>query len=62
MLSLQNHYYGKSLGGRRKQVAKDDLKRLFYRNKTTFPFDKYVTNMNKKFNVLENYIVPLYEE
>ena len=29
MLELQNHYDGKSYGERRKQVAKDDLKRLF---------------------------------
>ena len=44
------------------QVAKDNLKRLFYRNKTTFSFEKYVTNMKQTFNVLENYNVPLYKE
>ena len=45
MLSLQNHYDEKPEGERRKQVAKDDLKRLFYRNETTFYFKKYVTKM-----------------
>ena len=40
MLALNNHYDGKSKGECRKHVAKDDLKRLFYRNKTTFSFEK----------------------
>ena len=43
-------------------MAKDDLKRLFYRNKTTLSFDKYVTNIKQTFNVIDNYNVPLYEE
>ena len=43
-------------------MAKDDLKRLFYRNETTFSLDKYVTKMKQTFNVLDNYNVPLYEE
>ena len=62
MLALQNHYDGKSEGERRKYVAKDDLKMFFYRNKTTFSFEKYVTNMKQIFNVLYNYNVHLYEE
>ena len=62
MLALQNHCYGKSEGECRKQVAKDDLKRLFYSNETNFSFEKYVTNMKKIFNLLENCKVPLYEE
>ena len=57
MLALQNHYYGKSESEHRKQVAKDDLKGLFYRNKTTFSLDNYITNM-KKINVLDNYNFP----
>ena len=32
-----------------KQVAKDDLKRLFYRNETNFSLDKYITKMKQKF-------------
>ena len=47
---------------RSKKVDKDDLKRLFYRNKTTLSFDKYVTNIKQTFNVIDNYNVPLYEE
>ena len=43
-------------------MDKDDLKMLFYRNETTFYFEKYVTKMKQTFNVLENYKVPLYEE
>ena len=62
MMALKNHYYGKSQGERRKQMAKDDIKRLFYRNETTFYFQKYVTKMRQTFNVLYNYNVPLYEE
>ena len=59
---MQNHYDVKSEGERRKQVAKDDLMRLFYRNETTFSFKNYVTKMKQIFNMLENYNVPLYEE
>ena len=46
----------------RKQVDKDDLKRLFYMNDIIFSFKKYVTNMKQTFNMLENYNVPIYEE
>ena len=62
MLVLQNPYNGKSEFGLSKQVAKDELKRLFYGNKTTFYLKKYVTKMKQTFNVLENYNVPLYGE
>ena len=40
-------------------MAKDDLKRLFYRNKTNFSFKKYSTKMRQIFNVLWSYNVPL---
>ena len=62
MLALQNHYYGRSEGERNKQVTKDDIKRLFYRNETTCSFNQYVTKVKKTHNMLENYNVPLYEE
>ena len=62
MLKSKNHYYGKSEGERRKQVAKDDLKRFFYRNETNFYFEKYVNKTKQTFHVLNNYNVPLYEE
>ena len=60
MLEFQNNYYGKSVGEHRKRVAKDNPKRLFYRNKTTFSFEKYATKMKQTFNFLDNYNVPLY--
>ena len=62
MLALQNNYDGKSESELRKQVAKDNLERLFYRKETTFSFEKYITKTKQKFNLLENYNVPLYEE
>ena len=52
MLAFQNNYDGKSEGESRKQVDKENLKRLFYRNKTTLSFEKYVTNTRQTFNVL----------
>ena len=62
MSALQNHYDGKSEGEQRKSVAKDNPKRIFYRNQPTFSFEKYLTNMIQTLNMLENYNVPLYEE
>ena len=43
-------------------MAKDNLKRLFYRNKTNFSLDKYVTKTKQTFNMLDNYDVPIYED
>ena len=62
MLEFQNHYDGKLEGERGKQVDNDNLKMLFYRNKTTYSFEKYITNTKQTFDVLENYNFPLYEE
>ena len=61
MMALQNHYYSKSESERRKHVAKDKLKRLFYRNETTFSLEKYVTKTKQKFNLLQNYNSPIYK-
>ena len=49
-------------GARRKKVAIDDWNKIFYKNETTFTFDKYVTKCKGIFNVLEKYGVPLYED
>ena len=62
MLALQDQYYVKSEGGCRKQMSKDDLKRLFYSLKTTLSFTKYLTKMDFFLNLLYNYNVPLYED
>ena len=50
-----------SEGAQRRQVARDDLKKI-YKNETTFTFEKYVTKLKGLFNMLEKYGVPLYEE
>ena len=62
MRELQYHYDGTSEGERRKQAARADLKKTFYKNETTFTFEKYVTKLKGIFNVLERYGVPLYKE
>ena len=33
-----------------------DLKKIFYKNKTTFIFEKYVIKLKGIFNVLEKYV------
>ena len=45
-----------------KQVARSDLKKIFYNNETTFTFEKYVTKVQGICNVLEKYGAPLYED
>ena len=47
-MELQNHYDGKLESELRKQVAKEDLKRLFYRSKNTSYFEKYITKTKQK--------------
>ena len=42
---LQSHYNGTSEGSHQKQVAIAELKKIFYKNETTFIFDKYVTKL-----------------
>ena len=59
--ALQTHYDGTAEGERRKEVAKNDLKSLFYRNESTFSFEKYVTKMQAFYNTLEQYGEPEYE-
>ena len=56
MQELQAHYDGTSEGARRKQVARADLKKIFYKNETTFTFENYVTNLKRIFNMLENMV------
>ena len=43
-----------------KQVARADLKKIFYKNETNFTFEKYVVKLKGVFNVFEKYGVPLY--
>jgi hypothetical protein len=62
MIALQEHYDGTAEGERRMAVAKSDLSKLFYRNETTFSFEKYVTKLLTIFNILEKYKFPVYEK
>ena len=62
MQELQDHCDGTSEGERRKQVSREYLKKIFYKNETTFTFEKYVTKLKGIFNVLEKYGVPIYKE
>ena len=45
-----------------KKIARADLKKILYKNETTFIFEKYVTKLKGVFSVLGKYGVPLYEE
>ena len=59
---LQSHYDGTSEGSWRNQVARADLNNIFYKNETTFIFEKYITKLKRFFNVLGKYGAPLYKE
>ena len=59
MQELQAHYEFISEGEQRKQFYRADLRNIFYKNETTFTFEKYVTNIKGVFNVLVKYGVPL---
>ena len=45
MYELQAHYDGTSEGARRKQVARADLKNIFYKNETTLTCEKYAAKL-----------------
>ena len=62
MQELQSHYDVTSEGARRKQASRTDITKIFYKNETNFKFEKYVTNLQGFFNVLEKYGVLLYED
>ena len=62
MIALQNNYDGMAEGERRMTVTKVDLTTLFYRNESTFSFEKYVTKRLTIFNILEKYKFPIYEK
>lgn len=62
MLALQAHYDREAESDCRLTVAKADLDKLFFRNESTFSFEKYVTKLLDIFNIHELYRVPLYEK
>ena len=53
MIALQDHYDGTAESERIMAVAKEDLTKLFYRNESTFSFEKYVTKHLTIFNILK---------
>ena len=59
---LQTYYDGTSEGARRNKFSRAYLNNIFYKNKTTFTFEKYVKKVKVIFNALEKYGFPLYEE
>ena len=62
MIALQNQYDGTAEGERRMDVAKASLTKLFYRNESTFSFEKYVTKHLTIFNILEKDKFPIYDK
>ena len=62
MIALQNQYDGTAEGERRMDVAKASLTKLFYRNESTFSFEKYVNKYLTIFNILKKDKFPIYEK
>ena len=58
----QAHYYSMSKGTRRKNVSRNNLIEIFYKNETTFIFENYITKLKGVFNVLGRYGIIIYEE
>ena len=56
----QAYYNWKSEGECRNKVAREDLKKIFYKNDSTFTFENYAIKLKVLFNLLENYVVTLY--
>ena len=61
MTALRTHYDGPDEAKKRLSAAKAQLDKLFYRNEATFSFEKYVTALNKVYNIHERYDEPIYE-
>ena len=53
IIALHVNYDGTAEGERIMAVAKEDLTKLFYRNESTFSFEKYVTKHLTIFNILK---------
>ena len=62
MQEFQVHHDGTSEGECRKQVSREYIKDILYKNKTNLTFKKYATNLKGVLNILERYVVNLYEE
>ena len=62
MQYIKSNYDVTSEGALRKQVARANLKKISYKNETTFKLDKYATKIKVVFNMFDKYGVTLYEE
>lgn len=62
MRALQEHYDGNAESEKRKEAARADIKTLFYKNESSFSFEKYINRLKKSFDTLDKYGVPIYEE
>jgi hypothetical protein len=51
---LTNHYLGTAEAGRRAAEAEAQLARLHYKNKASFPFEKYITRLYECFEALDD--------
>ena len=60
MKNTQVHYDEKYEGVLFKQVTREDLKKIFYKNDSTLKFENYITKMKVIFSVLEKYRVFFY--
>ena len=59
-LLLREHYVGEAHDQRRAASAVAKLENLFWKNESSFPFEKYLTRLNEAFMELEDAEQPLY--
>ena len=59
-LLLREHYIGKAYDQRRAASALAKLENLFWKSKSSFPFEKYVTCLNEAFMEMEEAEQSLY--
>ncbi len=59
-LLLREHYVGEAHDQRRAASALAKLENLFWKNESSFPFEKYLTRLNEAFMEMEDAEQPLY--
>jgi hypothetical protein len=57
-IALCGHYDGPAEGDKRVAVARSNISKTFYKNETTFSFEKYSTRLKKSFDMLRQYGQP----
>ena len=61
-LMLREHYVGEAHDQRRAASAQAKLESLFWKNESSFPFEKFLTRMNEAFMELEDAGQPLFPQ